>query len=91
MEKLIREFRGGGITLGALTDIVGYHLPVDIDLKLSLLGEADVLQRARLLIRELQAAADSQAPPQKFPPTSAPTDRQLNGTGLIIDMPWGFH
>ena len=68
MEKLIREYRGGGIPLGALTDIVGYHLPIAVDVKLRLLGEPDVLQRARTLLAQLQGVPEPSGKPQQFPP-----------------------
>ncbi len=53
--KLVRQFHQGQITLGALTDIMAFHLPLDRQFKLQLLAETNVLQRARWLLSNLSS------------------------------------
>jgi ATP-dependent Lon protease len=53
-EKLAREFTDGTISLGTLTDVMAFHLPFDVNFKLTLLAETDVMQRAQLLLANLQ-------------------------------------
>ncbi len=62
-DKLAHEFAEGNVSLGSLTDIVAFHLPFDLQFKLQLLAETDVLRRATLL-----QAALSQEPPPPPPP-----------------------
>jgi Lon protease-like protein len=59
------------LALGALCDIFGFALPLELEVKQRLLGEVRVEQRARLLLEELEAsaaAAQAPAPPRRFPP-----------------------
>ena len=63
LEKLIEE----RLSLGALTDIVGYSAPLPTEQKLRLLGEFDVRRRADLLIESLkQSLVEPNA--KVFPP-----------------------
>lgn len=58
------------LPLGALTDLVGYALELDLEIKLRLLGEANVDRRAELLLAALSDAAQSRstAGREPFPP-----------------------
>ena len=42
-------------TLALITDIVAFHLPLDTELKLQLLAEADPVHRAKVLLDNLPA------------------------------------
>jgi Lon protease-like protein len=64
-EKLVNEFSDGNLSLGALTDIMAFHLPFDLKFKLALLAEADALQRAQMLLTHLPPA---ESPPPSFRP-----------------------
>ncbi len=67
-EKLTSDVLDGSILLGTLTDVVSFHLPLDLRVKLRLLAETNVVVRAELLLEHLAArpAATSQA--KRFPP-----------------------
>jgi len=52
----------GGVSLGALTDIIGYVLDIDPEAKHALLGEVDVHRRAELLLGHLSTAAVDDMP-----------------------------
>jgi Lon protease-like protein len=58
------------VSLGALTDVMAYALPIDEDVKLMLLGEADVARRAAMLVEHLSGSTDRHRParPLVFPP-----------------------
>jgi ATP-dependent Lon protease len=61
------QLLGSQITLGMLTDIVSYTIELDLDTKLQLLAECDVLQRTQILLDTL--GRQRQAKPQRtFPP-----------------------
>ena len=61
------QLLGSQITLGMLTDIVAYTVELDLDAKLKLLAECDVLKRTRLLLEFL--GSQSEVRPQRtFPP-----------------------
>jgi hypothetical protein len=45
------------VSLGMLTDIIGYMLDIDLKKKQSLLAEIDVYRRTELLLKYLAAAA----------------------------------
>jgi len=51
------QLLGSQITLGMLTDIVGYTVDLDIEAKLQLLAECDVFMRTRLLLEAIAARA----------------------------------
>lgn len=58
----LHELMAGQMGLGPITDIIAYTLPLGLEAKLALLAEANVGERARLLIqvlRERQHAAGS--------------------------------
>lgn len=67
-EQLVAQ----GLPLGALTDIIGYALDLEIELKQELLSESLVDRRAELLIEAMRAAGKGTAaePPsdESFPP-----------------------
>ncbi len=67
-QKLAREFTDGNISLGALTDVMAFHLPFDLKFKLTLLSQTDVLQRARLLLSNLQQHPLPENEQQEFRP-----------------------
>ena len=60
------------VSLGMLTDVIGYLLDIDLRHKQSLLAEVNVLRRARLLLRHLWEVAEHlatvQSPALLFPP-----------------------
>ena len=47
------QLLGNQITLGMLADIVSYTLDLDLDWKLRLLTEANVLERTKLLLEAI--------------------------------------
>jgi ATP-dependent Lon protease len=63
--KVAKEYERGNLTLGALTDLLGFHLPLDTDFKLALLAEGDVVKRARLLLKALPE--DEPPPRRRYP------------------------
>jgi Lon protease-like protein len=67
-QKLASEFTEGNISLGALTDIIAFHLPFDLKFKLGLLSETDVLQRARLLLSNLPQQPRPESQQQEYRP-----------------------
>ena len=50
MRRLFEEPSGREIPLAALTDVVAFHLPLKMELKLQLLAETDPTTRAELLL-----------------------------------------
>jgi len=61
------QLLGSQITLGMLTDIVSYTIDLDLDCKLRLLEECDVLRRTRLLMDAIEARVRG-AGARTFPP-----------------------
>lgn len=61
------QLLGSQITLGMLSDIVSYTIDLDLDWKMRLLAECDVMRRARLLLEAL-AGRVAAGPPRIFPP-----------------------
>ncbi len=55
----VEQFLSNEISLGVLTDIVGYLLDVDLARKEELLAEMNVHRRAELLLEHLAEAADA--------------------------------
>lgn len=63
------QLLGSQITLGMLTDIVAYTIDLDLEWKVRLLGECDVVRRTNLLLEALAgrpAAASRKAFPPEF-------------------------
>ncbi len=82
-EKLAMNFRAGKISLSSLTDVVAFHLPLDLSLKLQLLEEPDPIERAELLLcaidppnggetREIRPKPNSDTPATQRPPFPPP-------------------
>ena len=72
MKPLTAEFRKGKLTISSLTDIVAFHLPLPLPVKLELLAETDALRRATLLLDKLPTSSPKSTPPSNrrtFPPT----------------------
>jgi Lon protease-like protein len=61
------QLLGAQITLGMLADIVAYTLDLDLEWKMRLLAESDVLKRAALLLEAI-ATRPAAAPARRFPP-----------------------
>lgn len=67
----LEQLLGGELNLGPLTDILSYALELPLPFKATLLAEADVDRRARLLLEHLTAtpkAAVAASQPSTFPP-----------------------
>ena len=59
------------VSLGMLTDVIGYTLDIDLEEKQSLLEETNVYNRAEMLLEHLSALANRPAgekSEEKFPP-----------------------
>lgn len=67
-EELVEAFSRRNISLAALTDILAFHLQLDIGLKLQLLGEVNVSTRAKLLLANLPTERPAQSTKNPFPP-----------------------
>lgn len=71
-EDQLDQLLASDISLGVLTDIISYMLDIDLEEKQALLAEADVQQRAELLLRHLGAVAADSTPGRSgaaaFPP-----------------------
>jgi Lon protease-like protein len=65
------QLLGSQITLGMLTDIVAYTLDLDLDTKLRLLAECDVVERTRLLLAAIEARGQGGVR-RTFPPDFSP-------------------
>jgi Lon protease-like protein len=67
-----RKLLDSDLSAGALCDVFGFALPLDVPLKQQLLEELDVAERARRLVTMLRdnapAAGPAPAPDRKFPP-----------------------
>jgi Lon protease-like protein len=61
------QLLGSQITLGMLTDIVAYTVDIDLEAKVRLLAECDVVRRTWLLMESLDARGQRGAP-RTFPP-----------------------
>ena len=61
------QLLGNQITLGMLTDIVAYTIELDLDIKLRLLAECDVLQRTQILLEAIGGQQQAKAQ-RTFPP-----------------------
>lgn len=69
MDELVKEMLGQNVSLGALTDVLGYVLPLDIDFKQALLAESNVDRRGSMLAGHLRDIVESNAGDGDFPPT----------------------
>jgi Lon protease-like protein len=70
-QEQLDQILGSDVSLGVLTDVIGYMLDIDVAAKEALLAECDVHRRAELLLAHLLAAADPQrnpCGPGIFPP-----------------------
>lgn len=64
----------GKVALGTLTDLMGFSLPLEMQLKVELLHERNVDRRASLLVQWLDATGQGGADrrwPQQFPPEAS--------------------
>jgi Lon protease-like protein len=61
------QLLGSQITLAMLTDIVAYTIDLDLETKMRLLGESDVVRRTELLLEAI-AARPPARPARPFPP-----------------------
>lgn len=69
MQEQVEQFTSSDTSLGILTDILAYSLPLSLDEKLLLLGEANVDRRAAFLADYLtRLGTPSSDKKQKFPP-----------------------
>ncbi len=86
-EPLVKRFRQGQVGLSTLTDIIAFHFPLDLSLKLQLLAESNPLTRARLLVPALDAlprAADDRATRSAATEGDAPS-------GPVFPPPFGLN
>ena len=73
-QNLVDGFFQRKIPLASLTDVIAFHLPLAIDLKLRLLAEADALVRAKLLLANLPMANASTRGNRRYPPEGSCTE-----------------
>ncbi len=52
-KELVDEFVKQNISLSTFTDVIAFHFPFDVEFKLELLSELDVVNRAKLLLKRL--------------------------------------
>jgi Lon protease-like protein len=62
----LRKLLASQVDLGTLCDIFSFALPLEVDVKMQLLGEVSVKARADLLLARLAARQDPA--PRRFPP-----------------------
>lgn len=69
-QEQIEQLLGQQVPLGALTDVVSFTLPFDLEFKQQLLAEWNVDARSMLLLQRIQQLADekARAGDQPFPP-----------------------
>ncbi len=63
----LEELMAAQVPLGVLTDIISFTLELDVSARLQLLGELNVDQRARVLLRSLRDISDASGG-REFPP-----------------------
>lgn len=72
MQEQVEQFLASDVSLGILTDILGYSLPLSLDEKLLLLSESNVDRRASFLADHLSRLGSPEAnqaeDKPKFPP-----------------------
>jgi ATP-dependent Lon protease len=71
-ESLIHDFLKGEISMGRLTDIIAFHLPLETKVKLQLLSRANVLERAETLVEQLTLPSKPRKTSGTFPPEFSP-------------------
>ncbi len=71
LPEQLENMLSGEISLGALTDLAAYTLPLCAEVKLGLLGESSVRRRAEILLNEVKrlAAGQEKKASHIFPPT----------------------
>lgn len=67
-QKLVQGVSQGQISLALLTDVVAFHMPFPIELKLQLLAERDPLSRAELLLENLPERKPGGQGAKRYPP-----------------------
>jgi uncharacterized protein len=76
VQEQLEHLLGSDVSLGVLTDVIGYVLDIGIPEKQALLAEVHVHRRAELLLTHLTAAAEEHAlgpaGASDFPPTFSP-------------------
>lgn len=84
VQQYLHELMASQMGLGPITDIISYTLALELNAKLDLLAEANVEQRAKLLISLLRqitpgGSADSLlVNPKKLPPNEFPPQFSVN-------------
>lgn len=63
-ENIVADYLRGEASLAALTDVLAFHLPLDLQSKLRLLKEIDVRTRAEMLLGVFGKIADAKRRPQ---------------------------
>jgi uncharacterized protein len=75
-QEQLDHLLGSDVSLGVMTDVIGYVLDIGIAEKQKLLAEVSVHRRAEMLLAHLTAAAEEHslgpAGPSGFPPTFSP-------------------
>jgi ATP-dependent Lon protease len=69
-EQLAINFQAGKISLSSLTDVVAFHFPLELQLKLKLLEECDPIQRARMLLVALDSNSGAVSDERVAPPAA---------------------
>jgi uncharacterized protein len=65
-QEQLEQLLTGDISLGVLTDLIGYMLDLDLPEKQSLLAETNVNRRAEILLAHLAAAEEAAVPAGAF-------------------------
>lgn len=76
----LHELMAGQMGLGPITDIIAYTLPLPMEAKLSLLAEANVSERARLLVQVLSEPFLGEPPLGPSSPAASPSAPSSQGT-----------
>jgi ATP-dependent Lon protease len=66
-KQLVDEFINQNVSLSTLTDVVAFHIPFNVDFKLSLLAESDPVARAQRLLQKLSEQSGQRAPGYRPP------------------------
>ena len=88
VQKGLSELLAGAMGLGPITDIIAHTLPLKVEMKLQLLAEPDVDQRARQLIRFLAGGAVKLEHVEKHAKQNADQD---SGLGLPFPPPFSIN
>lgn len=73
-DELVPHFREGKLSLSSLTDVVAFHLPVKLELKLKLLGEPDPIRRAQWLLKSLKSPDEAESSNERHAETGPADD-----------------